>query len=339
MTLGAHVGSVDALLRLRAAMHAFIATADKALCESSIEIDRTADWIAHDRQAFWTSEIRKRHDAVVKAQDEVRRAQWTIGDHKPGAIEQKKALKKAQERLEEAKQKIANVARWKRDFAQAANEYKGQVQHISSALDADLPRAVGALDQAIDTIGAYLAVEAPAGAADDIPGIESAGASMAQPVSHGRRRALEAPDERAALIAGLVERAKSISRNAVTVTRGWSLESPLRTPDFPIEIAKDAVRHQCRPGDLIVFERAALALDRHDLFLFRLPDAGLGDSGWYVGRIEEPDEGVVIGTTAARIMLLRPDWRDALQSAPGTMLLVREGVVDVVDLSKKENES
>jgi len=333
MTMGAHVGSVDALLRLRAALRAFISAADKALCESAIEIDRTADWIAHDQQAFWTAEARKRHEAVVKAQDEVRRAQWSIGDHKPGAIEQKKALKKAEERLAEAKQKLDNVARWKREFAQAANEYKGQVQHITSALDADLPQAVGVLDQILDSIGAYLAVQAPAGAADDIAGIELGPASIAQP-SQRRQGPLESPQERAALLQRLRERAAAAPRDSLSIDRGLSIATPNEPTSLPpVPRAESAARVPSRPGDLVVIERPVLTDAGADIYFARLAGRPRGDSGWYIGRIGTgPDEADIVGTTVARLVLLRPDWKEALDLPAGSMLLVRNGAVESVNL-------
>lgn len=336
MTLGAHVGSVDALLRLRASLASFISAADKALCESAIEIDRTADWVAHDQQARWTAEARKRHDAVIKAQDEVRRAQWSIGEHKPAAIEQKKALKKAEERLAQAKEKLANVARWKREFAQAANEYKGQVQHITSALDADLPRAVAALDQIIDSIGSYLAVQAPAGAADDISGIETAGASMAQP-ERARRGPMESEAERRDLLRRLRERARAPVRDAIAINPGLAADSTpqpaLQIPEFAE--SPDAPSTPCRPGDVVVLELAALALEGDDLFFARLPSCQRGDSGWYIGRIDaEPAADDIVGTTAARLLLLRPDWRSALGAPPGNMLLVRGSAIERIEFEE-----
>jgi hypothetical protein len=339
MSLGAHVGSVEAILRLRAAVTDFIAAADKALCESSIEIDRTADWISHDQQAFWTSEARKRHEAVVKAQDEVRRAQWTIGEHKPAAIEQKKALKKAEARLAEAKEKLANVARWKREFAQAGNEYKGQVQHLASALDADLPHAAATLEQILGSIESYLAVQAPAGAAEELDAASTA-QSMAQPPAP--RRPLEDPAEKAVLSATLWRRAKGVERHQVEIVRGLVSNQSWESPPAPLQFLEGAKvnRSPNRPGDLVVIEKAALLAADDDLFFARLRDAVAGDSGWHIGRIaDKPPEGDLVATSASRVNLLRPDWTEVLAAEPGTMLLVRKGQLEVVTETVPESDS
>ena len=158
MREAARITSVPALLELRAAVVKFTEAAGNAVVEADMEARRMVDWLAGEAMQHWQREIRKRHDAVELARAELRRVQFTIEDRTPAAVEQKKALARAEAGLEEARRKLESTQRWSRVIDRQVAEYRGLTQTLSSMLDTDMPRAAATLERAVQSVEGYLAV-------------------------------------------------------------------------------------------------------------------------------------------------------------------------------------
>lgn len=333
----AHVSSIDALRTFRAAIIKFIDAADKAVSEAESEVQRVQDWLNNDRPVFWKSELRRREQEVVRARDELRRVQWTIGDHKPAAVEQKKALKKAETRLEEARQKIAAVQRWRVLFDRAVNEYKGQIQPCRTANEVELPEAAALLASLAGTLDEYLTV-APVELESDLrEKLEQAPPSSAALPFLNRPKPAQRAAEAAMLarviaMKGVVPDQKArqqlvIMRDVSDFVAGADQRSgePLALFDR-LKVERDPPR----PGDLLVYEDGALLGE--SIFLYRLPDKLAGDSGWYVGSLGKPDDDdtprVALGVTASRLMAARPALREVLSLPRGWLVSVKLGKGD-----------
>ena len=163
----ARVSSISALREFKAALQQYLLNVQKALCEADLQLDRARDAVGHDLPMYWEMELKKRHDELLQAQDDLRRVQLSIAFNPPSAAEQKKAVKVAQQREQEALKKRETCRKWQRQVEQAAIEYRGQVQHIAGAVESDLPRAIAQLDRAVASLEGYTAVAAPR-AEDDL---------------------------------------------------------------------------------------------------------------------------------------------------------------------------
>ncbi len=337
MSSRAHVSSIDALRTFRAAVLKFIDAADKAVSEAESELQRVQDWLTNDRPVFWKGELRRREQDVARARDELRRVQWTIGDHKPAAVEQKKALKKAEGRLEEARQKIAAVQRWRVLFDRAVNEYKGQIQPCRTAYEVELPEAAALLSSLAGTLDEYLAL-APAELEGELrENLEQAPPSSAALPFLDRPK----PAQRAAEAATV---ARAIAMKAVVLDQKarQHLEILREVSDFvvaaghpkgeviPVFDRLKAEREAPRPGDLVVYEDGALLAEA--IFLHRLPEKVAGDSGWYVGSLVREDDAqaprVALGVTASRLLAARPELREIMALPRGWLATVELGQRD-----------
>src|SRR5262249_22469711 len=69
--------------------------------------------------------------------------------------------RRAQERLKEAEQKLANCKKWAPIFEHALREYQGPARVLSGSLETDLKVAVALLNQKLDALDAYLRVNPP----------------------------------------------------------------------------------------------------------------------------------------------------------------------------------
>src|SRR4051812_19107517 len=109
----ANVRSLDVIRDFKAALVRFEEEACIAMAALRQEIVRALDWLEHDRPIYWKEQVRRSFDAVAKARtdlDACRRR--TVADHRPACIEEQLALRKAQERLKTAEEKVELVRRW-----------------------------------------------------------------------------------------------------------------------------------------------------------------------------------------------------------------------------------
>jgi hypothetical protein len=199
----ARVQSVDALKHFRVALWKFAEAANVALGDSEGEIQRTLMWLQGEQQQFWTTQIRKRHEKVNQCKDAVRQKKLfkdSTGKTQ-SAVDEEKALAKAQKLLAEAEQKLINTRRHAGKVQKELHSYKGAVQRFSTAVSSDLPNAVATLDRMVHSLEAYLSLTAAGATAEWTPppleagATTTDGASMARAADGEIEKESEAPAE------------------------------------------------------------------------------------------------------------------------------------------------
>jgi hypothetical protein len=156
------VTSIDALKDFREAMCSFCQAARDAICAVQIESGRVVDWVVYDRPRYWERQLRERQEEVAQAQQDLFRVRLTGGkDRHPDDIEQRKALARAKQRVEEAEEKIKLVKKWRHVAQRAVDDFGGRVQRLSELVEGDPPPPVIFLDRALDSLESYLAVAPP----------------------------------------------------------------------------------------------------------------------------------------------------------------------------------
>src|SRR5262249_28291614 len=126
-----------------------------------MQLRRAHDWLK-DQERYWQRQIRERQEAVVRAKIELEQRKFENRDGKGrGTTEPEIALRRAQQRLKEAEDKQANCKRWAPELQHAAAEYQGPARLLAGALETDLKQSVALLDQKLDALERYLALQAP----------------------------------------------------------------------------------------------------------------------------------------------------------------------------------
>jgi DNA repair exonuclease SbcCD ATPase subunit len=178
----ARVTSLESLERFRAGLLEFIDDARNALSEADSEVARLQVWLDGEQKIHWQQELRRRNEQVTRAKSELYRKQVTVSskDRPPSAIDEKKALRRAEERLAEAEQKLRRIRHWSIHLGQESNRYRAAVASLSAALERDLPASAALLKRAILAIEAYLHTAPPdlRSLLDSIPTAEAPAASM-----------------------------------------------------------------------------------------------------------------------------------------------------------------
>lgn len=181
MSNSAKISSIDVVTDFRVALIRFSEDVSTTLTSLQMEVQRSQEWIKHDRPTYWKRMQRKQFDVVATARQELSACKRRgVGDKKPACIEEEQRLKKAKRRLQEIEEVINSLPRWKTKMNRGADEYKARVGSLQRFVDNDLQRAILLLERMTTILDEYTETAAPAE-------VESTGSttqsSVTQPVT------------------------------------------------------------------------------------------------------------------------------------------------------------
>ena len=190
MALPVDVRSVDVLVAVREGFILFSEDAQNALGAMEMETRRCIDWLTHDQRIHWQTEAKKRKEKLNEAKAELHRKQLSqmFGGQSHDS-EQREAVRDATRRLEEAEDKIEEVARWIPVVQRAVMEYNGQARSFADLLEFDVDRSIELLDRMITAIEEYTAITAPVASKPLAP----VGSSTSSTITHAETPAPTTP--------------------------------------------------------------------------------------------------------------------------------------------------
>ncbi len=161
MSRSAKVTSIDAVRTFSAALRRFQEDAAAALDSTNLATQHALEWIRHDRKDYWARQVRRGYEQLGEAKANLQQCLTfgRVGDHRPSCIEEKRALERAKQRLNLAREKVETVRHWSRTADRAAIEYQGNINQLAGWLDADLPRALATLERIADALESYVSIE------------------------------------------------------------------------------------------------------------------------------------------------------------------------------------
>jgi uncharacterized protein YukE len=163
MGRAARVTSIGVLDITAVAMQRFRTEAGMVLDELQMQMQRSVEWIRHDRKDYWTEELRRSWEGLSAARVQLQQAQVSrrIAGREPACIDEKRALERAKRRLETAEQKLQAVKHWTQVVERAADEFQQSRTQFSTWLDTDLVQAVAALKRMSASLESYTSLGAP----------------------------------------------------------------------------------------------------------------------------------------------------------------------------------
>ena len=154
---------LDAIRDVRTAMIKFIEIAGVSLADADSDIARTLNWLELEQVPHWATQIRRREEIVMRCKDAVRQ-KLLYKDATGGrssAIDEQKALKKAEAMLLEAQEKFVASKKYVRRIQKQQMEYKGQVQKLGLSLTGNLAACVAKLQSLQNMVSEYAKLETP----------------------------------------------------------------------------------------------------------------------------------------------------------------------------------
>jgi hypothetical protein len=158
MTDRVQVDSIDALKVFRVAVVKFAETCNVSMNDVESDFGRMMNWLETEQLSHWQTEIRKRTELLSRAKEALRMKKVfkDSSGRSPSAVDEEKAVRIAQIRLEEAEQKLLNVKKYTRVLQKEVQSYKGSVQRFMTTLQSDVPAALAMLDKMIDSLEKYV---------------------------------------------------------------------------------------------------------------------------------------------------------------------------------------
>lgn len=163
MAKSARVLAIEDVDRLAAALVRFAEEAQAALADMDLELRRANQWIEQDRPRYWEAQVRRSWEQVARARQELEQARmFQRTDEVPSScIDQKKALQRAQKRLDLSMAKQQAVRQWVYRTAKQTEEYRGKVGPLMEWLSSEYPRALAALRRMALSLESYISQQAP----------------------------------------------------------------------------------------------------------------------------------------------------------------------------------
>ncbi len=314
----AKVQTLEALRAVRSALLRFAEDAGASVTSVDSEVQRLSQWLRQDRPVYWKKEVRAREGAVQEAKAEIQRKILIAAPEPPSLALERRAVARAEARLASALERQACTKRWSTVWDRESLMARGALMGVLEFLHADVPKSVARLDAMLDSLEAYLRLEAPAGpagvSAEGESGGSAARAVMAEPgYSMMRRRAAEA-----------VGRARA-PRGDFAIP-GWASGVPTPAQSAWLESRGGAAPR----GTLVISWRA---LSEGNVYLVRQSRTEDGDSGWYVGAMEHPEHtGACWRVGVGELLTVAPGLDALLGLEEGLLATVSiDGLIEVVD--------
>lgn len=161
-TMPANVRNVDAIKEFRAALLVFIEDASLALQTLSMELQKSYEWIEHERPQYWSMQLKRGFDLVDQTRSAYNSCRMrTVAGHRPACLEEKQAMERAKRRLEHCQYQIKAVKHVANKLRQEADEFRGRLSRLLTMTEVDLPKASALLEKTIETLEQYAEISRP----------------------------------------------------------------------------------------------------------------------------------------------------------------------------------
>ena len=155
----AKVHSLEVIEAFRASLIIYLEKSRAALDDISDDVMRTRMWLQDEKRAFWEAEIRRRNKDLERKQAALFDARLSFMD-RSGMVEAA-AVRKAQQALEEASERLAMVKKWNKQYDSRVMPLAKDVDKLRDVLVQHMGRAVAYLGQVTKTLAAYTQPVAP----------------------------------------------------------------------------------------------------------------------------------------------------------------------------------
>ena len=152
----ANVTQIDALKHFRSVLVKYQDSLRDACEMLSHEGGRGVDWVDVDRSSYWPGQVRRLEEDLVAAKNALEQCMLRgFGDDRPSCIDEKKAVTRIKARLDTAREKVKQTRQWKSRIGRDGDEFKTRMVQMGDYVEAELPKAIVALDRMIDALEKY----------------------------------------------------------------------------------------------------------------------------------------------------------------------------------------
>lgn len=152
------VADIATIERFRSSYGMAVEAFSLALQDAESDVERTILWLESEIGPYWQSQLRKAQEQVVFCKSALFRKQEikSTPEARPSVVDERKALERAQRRLEHAEAKLRQSKRWAIELPRQAIVFKGALSPMQALLDRDVPHAAAMLRRMSEHLEEYL---------------------------------------------------------------------------------------------------------------------------------------------------------------------------------------
>jgi hypothetical protein len=133
-----------------------------ALTEVRAESQQVQQWLQHEQISNLKQELRRCEELLLQARYKYSQAKMDSPAYgKNSAMDELKAMRKAELRKEEAERKLQNAKKWVSIVEREANKLFAPINNLSNTLDTTTPKALSKLDLLVRDLEDYLRMAPP----------------------------------------------------------------------------------------------------------------------------------------------------------------------------------
>lgn len=343
MTAGARVTSLNALRDMKVALAAFVEQASAALTSVDADIARMSQWLNQDRPAHFKSVIRRLEEEITRAKSAISMKENLSAMGSRSVVDERKHLQRLQARLEDLSTKRDNVRKWAPTWDREAMMYKSSCRGLTESLQADLPAAIKRLERMATSIEQYWALQP---ASSDLSARELSPADLAalsaawNPGEPGVPPIPITTRDKYGPLRILTVSPQTMSElMPLPVATGWEAGQPAAAEGAQL-LRLAGASDEVFPDSLVFV--AWRAMQCPAVYFVRRPPvtlpAGLTDSGWFIGPVEEAERPAGYGCFRVGALLDRlPGLKPILGCPVGMQVVLAGGTVkSVLDADDRE---
>ncbi|MDG2054803.1 MAG: hypothetical protein P8J86_08850 [Phycisphaerales bacterium] len=175
MSNPADIRSFEALLDTRVALISFAENARASLGDVDANVKKMMSWLENDRPQHWKRELKRRERAMADAKLDLQRCLMNNRNDRGRCLLEKRRFDKCERAVEEAKQKLVAIRKWRQMFPREVALYKAQTGQLGHAADHQVPVAVAELERMARALEAYVQTKPVHGKSSPSPRRPSAG--------------------------------------------------------------------------------------------------------------------------------------------------------------------
>ncbi|MGD0092454.1 MAG: hypothetical protein ABSE73_21270 [Planctomycetota bacterium] len=156
------IESPDVIKEFRVHYIKFDERCRSALAEIRSESQQVQQWLQHEQISNLKVELRKCEELLLQARYKYSQAKADSPAYgRNSAMDELKALRKAELRKEEAERKLQNAKKWVSLVEREANKLFAPINNLANALDVTTPKALAKLDQLTRDLEDYFRAAPP----------------------------------------------------------------------------------------------------------------------------------------------------------------------------------
>jgi len=193
MARSANVQSIATLKAFRGSLIKFAEAVELSLAEADAELEWTLNYIKSDRYRYWKAQVFSCTEKATQARLALKRRrifERAVQGTPSSCIDEIKALKRAERRLEIAQRTYQRLQHWLVELDLEKTRFKGASQKMREVSEGRIPRAIAQLDRWVDALESYVRLAPP----ETLTPKKSTDSSEPSPLTRPLENTLESSD-------------------------------------------------------------------------------------------------------------------------------------------------